>query len=200
MTDAGSPMTGVVTFLFTDIEGSTRLELALGTARYATVRERHRELLRAAFASNGGTEQSTQGDSFFVLFEERPVGDPCRHRGSARARARAVAGRHRGARPDGAAFRRGDGHGRRRRRLRRQSSGAHRGGCPWRPDRGLGHGASTRRRRFRWRLRAARSRRAPPQGPARPRAARPGGCRRSAARSSRRSIRSTPGRTICRPS
>ena len=69
MTDAGSSMTGVVTFLFTDIEGSTRLELALGTARYATVRERHRELLRAAFASNGGTEQSTQGDSFFVLFE-----------------------------------------------------------------------------------------------------------------------------------
>ncbi len=69
MTDAGSPMTGVVTFLFTDIEGSTRLELALGTERYAAVRERHRELLRAAFASNGGTEQSTQGDSFFVLFE-----------------------------------------------------------------------------------------------------------------------------------
>jgi predicted ATPase/class 3 adenylate cyclase len=69
VTDAGSPTTGVVTFLFTDIEGSTRLELALGTARYATVRERHRELLRAAFAANGGTEQSTQGDSFFVLFE-----------------------------------------------------------------------------------------------------------------------------------
>ena len=69
MTDAGSPMTGVVTFLFTDIEGSTKLELELGTARYATVRERHRELLRAAFAANGGTEQSTQGDSFFVLFE-----------------------------------------------------------------------------------------------------------------------------------
>ena len=69
MTDAGSPTTGVVTFLFTDIEGSTRLELALGTTRYATVRERHRELLRAAFAANGGTEQSTQGDSFFVLFE-----------------------------------------------------------------------------------------------------------------------------------
>ena len=69
MTEAGNPMTGVVTFLFTDIEGSTRLELALGTARYATVRERHRELLRAAFVSNGGTEQSTQGDSIFVLFE-----------------------------------------------------------------------------------------------------------------------------------
>jgi len=69
VTDAASPTTGVVTFLFTDIEGSTRLELALGTTRYATVRERHRELLRAAFAANGGTEQSTQGDSFFVLFE-----------------------------------------------------------------------------------------------------------------------------------
>ena len=69
MTDAASPTTGVVTFLFTDIEGSTRLELALGTMRYATVRERHRELLRAAFVANGGTEQSTQGDSFFVLFE-----------------------------------------------------------------------------------------------------------------------------------
>jgi predicted ATPase/class 3 adenylate cyclase len=69
VTDAASPTTGVVTFLFTDIEGSTRLELALGTMRYATVRERHRELLRAAFAANGGTEQSTQGDSFFVLFE-----------------------------------------------------------------------------------------------------------------------------------
>jgi predicted ATPase/class 3 adenylate cyclase len=69
VTDAGSSMTGVVTFLFTDIEGSTRLELALGTARYAIVRERHRELLRASFAANGGTEQSTQGDSFFVLFE-----------------------------------------------------------------------------------------------------------------------------------
>jgi predicted ATPase/class 3 adenylate cyclase len=69
VTEAGNPMTGVVTFLFTDIEGSTRLELALGTARYATVRERHRELLRAAFVSNGGTEQSTQGDSIFVLFE-----------------------------------------------------------------------------------------------------------------------------------
>jgi predicted ATPase/class 3 adenylate cyclase len=69
VTDAGSPTTGVVTFLFTDIEGSTRLELALGTSRYATVRERHRELLRGAFVANGGTEQSTQGDSFFVLFE-----------------------------------------------------------------------------------------------------------------------------------
>ncbi len=67
MTDAGR-MTGAVTFLFSDIEGSTRLELELGTERYATLRERHRALLRAAFAMNGGEEQSTEGDSFFVVF------------------------------------------------------------------------------------------------------------------------------------
>ena len=69
MTDQGSATTRTVTFLFTDIEGSTRLELDLGTARYAAVRERHRELLRAAFAAQGGREQSTEGDSFFVLFD-----------------------------------------------------------------------------------------------------------------------------------
>jgi len=60
--------TGTRTFLFTDIEGSTRLEQDIGTARYAGVRERHRELLRAAFAANGGIEQGTEGDSFFVVF------------------------------------------------------------------------------------------------------------------------------------
>ena len=69
MTELRGPTTGVVTFLFSDIEGSTRLELSLGTERYAVLRERHRELLRAAFAANGGREQSTQGDSFFVLFD-----------------------------------------------------------------------------------------------------------------------------------
>ncbi|HEX5241126.1 MAG TPA: adenylate/guanylate cyclase domain-containing protein [Candidatus Limnocylindrales bacterium] len=61
-------MTGTRTFLFTDIEGSTRLEQDIGTARYAAVRERHRELLRAAFGANGGLEQGTEGDSFFVVF------------------------------------------------------------------------------------------------------------------------------------
>lgn len=67
------PPTGTVTCLFTDIEGSTRLELALGTGPYRDVRERHRELLRAAFAAHDGYEQSTEGDSFFVLF--RRAGD-----------------------------------------------------------------------------------------------------------------------------
>jgi predicted ATPase/class 3 adenylate cyclase len=59
---------GQLTFLFSDIEGSTRLEEALGTAAYAAVRERHRALLRGAFANHGGTEQGTEGDSFFVVF------------------------------------------------------------------------------------------------------------------------------------
>ena len=59
---------GTATFLFTDIEGSTRLEEALGTAAYAAIRERHRELLRVAFAAHDGKEQGTEGDSFFVVF------------------------------------------------------------------------------------------------------------------------------------
>jgi predicted ATPase/class 3 adenylate cyclase len=59
---------GTLTFLFTDIEGSTRLEQDLGTERYTVLRERQRALLRASFKAHGGTEQSTQGDSFFVVF------------------------------------------------------------------------------------------------------------------------------------
>ncbi len=56
------------TFLFTDIQGSTRLEAQVGTARYGQLRERHRQLLRAAFTPLGGEEQGTEGDSFFVTF------------------------------------------------------------------------------------------------------------------------------------
>jgi predicted ATPase/class 3 adenylate cyclase len=63
---AGS--TGTVTFLFTDIEGSSRLEQRVGTGAYALLRERHRVLLRAAFAAEEGQEQGTAGDSFFVVF------------------------------------------------------------------------------------------------------------------------------------
>jgi class 3 adenylate cyclase len=59
---------GTVTFLFTDIEGSTRLIQELGDA-YAEVLEDHRRALRAAFAENGGVEVDTQGDAFFVAFE-----------------------------------------------------------------------------------------------------------------------------------
>ena len=65
---ATSPPIGTVTFLFTDIEGSTRIEQEIGTARYAELRERHREILRSAFLVHGGAEQGTEGDSFFVVF------------------------------------------------------------------------------------------------------------------------------------
>jgi class 3 adenylate cyclase/energy-coupling factor transporter ATP-binding protein EcfA2 len=60
---------GRVTFLFTDIEGSTRLLHALGD-RYAEALADHRRLLRAAFARHGGVEVDTQGDSFFVAFSD----------------------------------------------------------------------------------------------------------------------------------
>ena len=62
------PNVGTLTFLFSDIEGSTRLEQQLGTTAYGVLRERQRELLRAAFAASGGTEQGTEGDSFFEVF------------------------------------------------------------------------------------------------------------------------------------
>ena len=58
---------GTVTFLFTDIEGSTRLLQTLGT-RYAEVLEEQRRLLRSAFHDAHGYEVGTQGDSFFVVF------------------------------------------------------------------------------------------------------------------------------------
>jgi predicted ATPase/class 3 adenylate cyclase len=59
--------TGAVTFLFSDIEGSTRLVASLG-AGYTAVLERHQAIIRAAIAANGGTEVATEGDSFFVVF------------------------------------------------------------------------------------------------------------------------------------
>jgi predicted ATPase len=59
--------TGTVTFLFTDIEGSTQLLHELGD-RYAEALAEHRRLLREAFSRHGGTEVDTQGDAFFVAF------------------------------------------------------------------------------------------------------------------------------------
>jgi predicted ATPase/class 3 adenylate cyclase len=60
--------TGTVTFLFTDIEGSTRLTAELGAAGYGVLLERHRQALRACFERYGGIEVGTEGDSFFVVF------------------------------------------------------------------------------------------------------------------------------------
>ena len=59
--------TGTVTFLFTDIEGSTRLAAALGDG-YAPVLERHNVILRDAIRDAHGRELATQGDSFFSVF------------------------------------------------------------------------------------------------------------------------------------
>jgi len=59
--------TGTVTFLFTDIEGSTRLLQTLGD-RYAQVLEDQRRLLREAFQRHSGREVGTAGDGFFVVF------------------------------------------------------------------------------------------------------------------------------------
>jgi class 3 adenylate cyclase len=58
---------GTVTFLFTDIEGSTRLLQELGDA-YGGVVADHRRLLREVFQAAGGSEVDTQGDAFFYSF------------------------------------------------------------------------------------------------------------------------------------
>jgi predicted ATPase/class 3 adenylate cyclase len=64
--------TGTVTFLFSDIEGSTRLLQRVGGERYAELLGEHQALLRTAWAVHGGVEVDTQGDSFFVAFPSAP--------------------------------------------------------------------------------------------------------------------------------
>jgi predicted ATPase len=61
---------GTVTFLFTDIEGSTRLLEELGAEAYAVALAGHRRVVRDAIARHGGVEVDTQGDSFFVAFSD----------------------------------------------------------------------------------------------------------------------------------
>jgi YVTN family beta-propeller protein len=58
---------GAVTFLFTDIEGSTQLVKQLRD-RYGSVLAEHQRLLREAFVAHGGHEIDTQGDAFFIAF------------------------------------------------------------------------------------------------------------------------------------
>ncbi|MFL5959669.1 MAG: adenylate/guanylate cyclase domain-containing protein [Gaiellaceae bacterium] len=62
-----NPPSGAVTFLFTDIEGSTRLVKQLRDG-YERVLAEHQELLRSAFSAHRGFEVDTQGDAFFVAF------------------------------------------------------------------------------------------------------------------------------------
>jgi len=58
---------GTVTFLFTDIESSTRLMQELGD-RYPAAQAQHHEILKAAFKNHRGHELRTEGDSFFCVF------------------------------------------------------------------------------------------------------------------------------------
>jgi predicted ATPase len=64
--------TGTVTFLFTDVEGSTKLLHELGAEAYALALAEHRRLLREAFARHRGVEVDTQGDAFFYAFPTGP--------------------------------------------------------------------------------------------------------------------------------
>ena len=61
---------GTVTFLFTDVEGSTALLHRLGQERFAEALAEHRRLIRAACASHDGVEVDTQGDGFFFAFAD----------------------------------------------------------------------------------------------------------------------------------
>jgi predicted ATPase/class 3 adenylate cyclase len=59
---------GTVTFLFTDVEGSTKLLHELGAAAYADALREHRRVVREACDARGGVEVDTQGDAFFLAF------------------------------------------------------------------------------------------------------------------------------------
>jgi predicted ATPase/class 3 adenylate cyclase len=68
----GDLPTGTVTFLFTDVEGSTRLLHELGAEGYAAALAEHRRVVREAFRAEDGVEVDTQGDAFFVAFPTAP--------------------------------------------------------------------------------------------------------------------------------
>jgi predicted ATPase/class 3 adenylate cyclase len=63
---------GTVTFLFTDVEGSTARLHELGADKFDKALAEHRRILRNAFSTYGGIEVDTQGDAFFVAFRTAP--------------------------------------------------------------------------------------------------------------------------------
>ena len=63
---------GTVTFLFTDVEGSTKLLHSLGAEGYADALAEHRRVIREACAREDGVEVDTQGDAFFFAFPTAP--------------------------------------------------------------------------------------------------------------------------------
>ena len=62
--------TGTVTFLFTDVEGSTKLLEEIGDEAYEEALTTHRRIVRAACQVHDGVEVDTQGDTFFFVFPE----------------------------------------------------------------------------------------------------------------------------------
>ena len=148
--EAAEPAGATLTFVFSDIEGSTRLEQAIGTTAYGAIRERHRTLLREAFAAHGGEEQGTEGDSFFVVFRSARGAIGGRPRSAALPCRRAMAGRRPGPGADGRPFRRGADPRGIAGRPRHQPGGPDRGGRPrWPGARlrdGRGRSSATRDR------------------------------------------------------
>ena len=72
MVPSGTLPGGTITFVFTDIEGSTRLVQQMSDRFPALLADHHR-LLREAFGAEGGIEVMTEGDSFFVVFTSAPA-------------------------------------------------------------------------------------------------------------------------------
>ena len=66
---AGLPA-GLITFLFTDVEGSTRLNRTLGYGAYEELLAAHHAIIRAAVGGQGGVEVRTEGDGFFCVFAD----------------------------------------------------------------------------------------------------------------------------------
>jgi class 3 adenylate cyclase len=64
--------TGTVTFLFTDVEGSTRLLDEVGAEAYADALSVHRHIIEAACPTHRGVVVDTEGDAFFVAFHSAP--------------------------------------------------------------------------------------------------------------------------------
>ena len=64
--------TGIVTFLFTDVEGSTKLLEQIGDEAYEAALAEHRQIVRRACTEQGGVEVDTQGDAFFFAFPTAP--------------------------------------------------------------------------------------------------------------------------------
>ena len=64
--------TGTVTFLFTDVEGSTRLLHEVGAGAYAEALAKHRRAVREVCDREGGVEVDTQGDAFFFAVPTAP--------------------------------------------------------------------------------------------------------------------------------